>query len=130
MILFIDNKYLLVCLIFLFYKCREYCESAHFTVNHSIEFVNTITGACTNEIEGLWTLSKMHCPNFNHHRPHFEGELFLNITRLFFLKLFFPFQGTWRTMMSNAILRSIKTRLQNSFAEVVTVGYFWLMSQL
>ena len=59
--------------IFFFASFREYCESAHFTVNHSLEFVNTVTGACTNEIEGCWTLSKMHCPNFNRHRAHFDG---------------------------------------------------------
>ena len=46
-------------------------------MNHSLEFVNSVTGACTNEIEGCWTLSKLHCPQFNRHRLHFEGVFFV-----------------------------------------------------
>ena len=73
-------------LMFNFIVLREYCDAAHFTVNHSLEFVNSITGACTNEIEGLWTLSKLHCPNFRRHRSHFEGES-LNVVLDFCFKL-------------------------------------------
>ena len=62
-------------------------------MNHSLEFVNTVTGACTNEIEGCWTLSKLHCPQFNRHWAHFEGDLFnILLWRIWVLNVFF-FKG-------------------------------------
>ena len=50
------------CLYFYLNSSREYCQSAHFSVNQSLEF--GVMEAGTNKFEGCWTLSKMHCPSF------------------------------------------------------------------
>jgi len=36
----------------------------HLTVNHSIEFKNKETGACTNQIESTWNSVKRSLPKF------------------------------------------------------------------
>ena len=40
---------------------RSWCPpwtTTHFTVNHCRNFVDPVTGACTNRVEGMWSVAK------------------------------------------------------------------------
>lgn len=43
----------------------------HLRVNHSVEFVDASTGACTNKIESTWRAAKKHFPAGSGRRKHF-----------------------------------------------------------
>jgi transposase-like protein len=47
----------------------------HKAVNHSKEFVNKETGACTNKIESEWRHAKVKMPSYGVHRGHHDGYL-------------------------------------------------------
>ena len=47
----------------------------HVTVNHSKEFVNKETGACTNKIECDWRHAKVHMPRYGTHLGQHAGYL-------------------------------------------------------
>lgn len=47
----------------------------HLTVNHSKEFVNTKTGACTNGIESDWRHAKVSMPRYGVHKGLHSGYL-------------------------------------------------------
>lgn len=47
----------------------------HITVNHSKEFINTETGACTNGIEGDWRHAKASIPRYGIHKGLHAGYL-------------------------------------------------------
>ena len=47
----------------------------HVTVNHSKEFINKETAACTNAIESDWRHAKVHMPNYGTHLGDHAGYL-------------------------------------------------------
>ena len=47
----------------------------HVTVNHSKEFVNTESAACTNAIESDWRHAKLHMPSYGTHIGDHTGYL-------------------------------------------------------
>ena len=47
----------------------------HITVNHSKEFVNRETAACTNAIESDWRHAKVHMPKYGTHHGQHAGYL-------------------------------------------------------
>ena len=47
----------------------------HVTVNHSKQFINKETAACTNCIESDWRHAKVSVPRYGIHRGHHEGYL-------------------------------------------------------
>ena len=47
----------------------------HVTVNHSKEFVNKDTAACTNAIESDWRHAKVHMPSYGTHLSNHAGYL-------------------------------------------------------
>ena len=49
------------------YSCLSKYGYTHLTVNHSKEFVNPETGACTNSIESDWRHAKLHMLKYGAH---------------------------------------------------------------
>lgn len=47
----------------------------HMTVNHSTNFVDPVTGASTNRIEGLWRHAKHRMPHYRRDKEFFPGYL-------------------------------------------------------
>lgn len=47
----------------------------HQTVNHSQNFKDPNTGACTNTIEGLWRVAKDRIPHYRRQKNCFTGYL-------------------------------------------------------
>ena len=48
---------------------------SHVTVNHSKEFVNKESAACTNVIDSNWRHAKVHMPPYGTHLGDFAGYL-------------------------------------------------------
>ena len=57
------------------YSCLSKCGYTHVTVNHSKEFVNYETAACTNSIESDWRHAKLHMPKYGAHIGDHSGYL-------------------------------------------------------
>ena len=57
------------------YSCLSKFGYTHVTVNHSKEFVNAETGACTNSIESDWRHAKLHMPKYGAHIGDHSGYL-------------------------------------------------------
>jgi len=47
----------------------------HLTVNHSVEFVDSTTGAHTNTIESTWRHAKRFMPHYNRRKTNYPGYL-------------------------------------------------------
>ena len=65
------------------YNILDQLDYHHLTVNHSNNFVDPVTGACTNTIEGLWRHAKHRVPQYRRVKSFFLGYLarFMFITR-------------------------------------------------
>lgn len=50
-------------------------DYTHLTVNHSKNFKDPKTGACTNKIEGLWRHAKHRIPQYRRNKKNFTGYL-------------------------------------------------------
>ena len=57
------------------YHCLPKLGYTHLTVNHSKEFKNKETGACTNKIECEWRHAKVAMPDYGVHRGLHDGYL-------------------------------------------------------
>lgn len=77
------------------YDCLDSEGYNHLKVNHSIEFVDAETGACTNHIEASWRVAKKHCDTGGRKKEFFGGYLakymFLKRCRSQHLDPFFEF---------------------------------------
>ncbi|PIK52320.1 hypothetical protein BSL78_10776 [Apostichopus japonicus] len=57
------------------YDCLSKEGYTHLKVNHSVEFVNAETGACTNHIENEWLHAKKSLPAYGSKHAHMNGYL-------------------------------------------------------
>lgn len=57
------------------YDCLDDEGYNHLKVNHSLEFVDNETGACTNHIEASWRVAKKHCDVGGRKKDFFGGYL-------------------------------------------------------
>ncbi|XP_068237611.1 uncharacterized protein [Palaemon carinicauda] len=57
------------------YNCLEKEGYKHLTVNHSVNFVDPVTGAHTNTIERTWRGTKVLVPKYGRRKDHFVGYL-------------------------------------------------------
>ncbi|XP_068233875.1 uncharacterized protein, partial [Palaemon carinicauda] len=57
------------------YNCLEKEGYKHPTVNHSVNFVDPVTGAHTNTIERTWRGTKALVPKYGRRKGHFVGYL-------------------------------------------------------
>ncbi len=64
------------------YDCLQQEDYDHLTVNHSIEFVDRDTGACTNAIECEWLHAKKDLPKYGTVKNHLESYLGQHLWRV------------------------------------------------
>ncbi|CAF0895277.1 unnamed protein product [Brachionus calyciflorus] len=64
-------------------KLTKLKEFKHMTVNHSYNFLDPDTGACTNRIESLWNSSKNVFKDMRGSKFYKPGENFENIDKMF-----------------------------------------------
>lgn len=57
------------------YSKLERYNYTHLTVNHSQGFKDPVTGACTNQIEGLWRIAKHRIPQYRRQNQSYAGYL-------------------------------------------------------
>lgn len=57
------------------YDCLDDEGYNHLKVNHSLEYVDKETGACTNHIEASWRVAKKHCDVGGRKKEFFAGYL-------------------------------------------------------
>ena len=77
------------------YDCLDDEGYNHLKVNHSVEYVDMETGACTNHIEASWRVAKKHCDTGGRKKNFFAGYLakymFLKRCKLHHWDPFFQF---------------------------------------
>ncbi len=67
------------------YACLKDHGYTHLTVNHSKEFVNPETGACTNKIESTWHALKLSLPRSGTQKQLYDSYFFEYVVRKKFL---------------------------------------------
>ena len=78
------------------YDCLEREGYNHLTVNHSIEFKNSQTGACTNTIESTWNAVKKSLPKTGTRKDFYDSYFAEYCVRKQFLK---PSQDKFLTFL-------------------------------
>ena len=66
------------------YDCLEEEGFVHLKVNHSINFVDPVTGAHTNTIERRWRDVKSLVPKYGRRKSHFVGYLAVSYFKLYY----------------------------------------------
>ena len=71
----------------------------HVTVNHSKNFKDPLSGACTNTIEGTWSAMRIHIPRRNRTRKCIDGALNSFVwRRMFYQNIWTRFLHALRTV--------------------------------
>lgn len=99
---------------------------SHQTVNHSQNFKDPVTGACTNTVEGLWRIAKHRIPHYRRQKECFTGYLakfmFLNKAHrngLEPVKELCKHAGLMHTKSKFTLNDIISNRNKNDFEEII-----------